>query len=111
MVLSQNIKTETTLTNILLAPRPVISTSFLTKSYGVTPASPAMQEDIYRQACHLLLHHPTAIENANNDLFSTDKETQIHKVYGRWQVLKTSAKIFCAVLLRTAVPVSLKPRS
>lgn len=67
-----------------------------------------MQEDIYGQACHFLLHHTAAIENANNDIFSTDKETQIHKFYGGGQDLKISTKIFCAVLLRTAVPAILK---
>jgi len=83
----------------------------LTKSYKVTPVSPAMQEDIYRHACHFLLHHTPAIENADNDMFSTDNETQTEKFYGRWQVLKISNKTFCVVLLRTAAPAILKERT
>lgn len=73
----------------------------------MTPLSPAMQEDIHRQAYPFLTHHCPTTENATIGAFRTKNDNHILEFSEIYQDLKISTEIFCMVFLKKAVPVIL----
>lgn len=70
----------------------------------MTPLSPAMQEELHRQAYPFLKYHFPATENATIGVFRTENENRIQEFCEIYEDLKISTKIFCVVFLKKAVP-------